>query len=180
MNPTTDVFEKRVAALEGGGDAHHPHTGRGRRRNRLHHLALRRHLQSFPLHAAAPGHQGQVCRCRRFRRAARPHQLENPRPLHRDPRQPQARHRRHRTSRCHRPRAQAPARHRQHLGLACSCPAHRVGRGHRRQFGHQIPRRPRHGHRRRHCRRRQVRLGCLGPLQGLYRARSFLPRPPLH
>ena len=57
MNPTMDVFEKRIAALEGGvggagarvragrGDARHPHARSGRRRDRLRHLALRRHLQ---------------------------------------------------------------------------------------------------------------------------------------
>ena len=65
MNPTTDVFEKRVAALEGGAAALATASGQaaetltitharhGRRRDRLHHLALRRHLQSVPLHAAA-------------------------------------------------------------------------------------------------------------------------------
>ena len=70
MNPTTDVFEKRVAALEGGaaglatasGQAaetlDHHHAGARGRRDRLHHVALRRHLQPLPLHAAEAGHQG--------------------------------------------------------------------------------------------------------------------------
>ena len=65
MNPTTDVFEKRIAALEGGiaglalasGQAAETLTiitlACGRRRDRLHHFALRRHLQPLPLHAAA-------------------------------------------------------------------------------------------------------------------------------
>ncbi len=56
MNPTTDVFEKRVAALEGGAAALATASGqaaetlgdydarRRGRRDRLHHLALRRHL----------------------------------------------------------------------------------------------------------------------------------------
>ena len=45
--------------------------------------------------------------------------------------------------------------------LAGAGAAHRVGRGHRGQLGHQVPRRPRHGHRRRDCGCRQVRLGRL-------------------
>ena len=68
MNPTTDVFEKRIAALEGGvaglatglgtggRDAGDPHAGVGGRRDRLHHIALRGHLQPLPLHAAQAGH----------------------------------------------------------------------------------------------------------------------------
>ncbi len=83
MNPTTDVFEKRVAALEGGAAALATASGqaaetltittlaKARRGDHLHHFALRRHLQPVPLHAAPAGHRGQVCRCRRLRRPAR-------------------------------------------------------------------------------------------------------------
>ncbi len=110
MNPTTDVFEKRVAALEGGAAALATASGqaaetltitdtrRGGRRDRLHHFALRRHLQPLPLHAAEAGHQGEICRRRRLRRPARRHQRQNPRRLHRDAGQSQARRRRHRDS----------------------------------------------------------------------------------
>ena len=72
MNPTTDVLEKRIAALDGGvgrpggrqrpvGDhacaaEHRP----GRRRDRLRRQPLRRHLQPLPLHVPAPRHQGEV------------------------------------------------------------------------------------------------------------------------
>ncbi len=78
MNPTTDVFEKRVAALEGGvaalatasGQAaetlDRDHAGLRGRGDRLHHLALRRNLQPVPLHAAQAGHHGSFRRCRRL------------------------------------------------------------------------------------------------------------------
>ena len=93
MNPTTDVFEKRVAALEGGvggsgdglrpggGNPGHHHARRGRRRDRLHHLALRRHLQPVPLHPAAPGHHGALRRCRRLRRPPRAPSTPRPAPF---------------------------------------------------------------------------------------------------
>ena len=89
MNPTTDVFEKRVAALEGGaaglatasGQAAETltitHPRSGRRRDCFHDFALWRHLQPLPLHAAPARHQRAVCRCRRFRRPARCHQRED-------------------------------------------------------------------------------------------------------
>ena len=91
MNPTTDVFEKRIAALEGGvaglalasGQAAETltitHARLGGRRNRLHHLALRRNLQSVSLHPAQARHQGEVCRRRRLRRAARVPSTRRPR-----------------------------------------------------------------------------------------------------
>ena len=62
MNPTTDVFEKRVAALEGGvgGARDRERAGRpvpralddraGRRQHRLDELPLRRHLQPVQGH----------------------------------------------------------------------------------------------------------------------------------
>ena len=78
MNPTTDVFEKRVAALEGGVAGLATASGQaaetltlttlavGGRRDCLHDLALWRHLQPVPLHAAAAGHHGAVCGRGRF------------------------------------------------------------------------------------------------------------------
>jgi len=68
MNPTNDVFEKRVAALEGGvaglatasGQAAETltldHAGSGGRRDYLHHFALWRNLQPLPLHLSQAGH----------------------------------------------------------------------------------------------------------------------------
>ena len=52
-----------------------------------------------------------------------------------------------------------PADRRQHHRDAVPHPAVRVRRRHRRPLGHQVPGRPRHGHRRDHRRRRHVRLG---------------------
>ncbi len=83
MNPTTDVFEQRVAALEGGVAAlatcqrpgravpRHLDDRPGRRQHRLHELPLRRHVQPVQGDAAAPGHRREVRR-RRQRRAASP------------------------------------------------------------------------------------------------------------
>ena len=51
-----------------------------------------------------------------------------------------------------------PADRRQHGGHALAHPPVRVGRRHRRALGHQVHRRPRHVDRRRHRRRRHLRL----------------------
>ena len=68
MNPTTDVFEKRIAALEGGVGAlavasgqaaitlFHPEYRPGGRRDRLRHQPVRRNLRPVrptPCHAWA-------------------------------------------------------------------------------------------------------------------------------
>ena len=84
MNPTQSVFEERIADLEGGvgalaaglrpggRDPGHPEPGRGRRPHRLLALALRRHLQPLPLHAAQARDQGRLRRRpRRPRRSGR-------------------------------------------------------------------------------------------------------------
>ena len=77
MNPTTDVFEKRIAALEGGvgGARHRLRPGgavpgprddrRSRRQHRLDELPLRRHLQPVQGRAAAARHRREVRRRRR-------------------------------------------------------------------------------------------------------------------
>ena len=79
MNPTTDVFEKRVAALEGGVAALATASGQaaqflaitdarpGRRQHRLDELPLRRHLQPVQGDAAAARHRREVRRRRRRR-----------------------------------------------------------------------------------------------------------------
>ena len=51
---------------------------------------------------------------------------------------------------------------RQHLGLAGAGAAHRVGRRYRGQLSHQVSRRPRPGYRRGYRGRRQIRLGRSG------------------
>ena len=83
MNPTQAVFEERVASLEGGvaalavasGQAAETispvEPGRERRPHRLLGLALRRHLQPVPLHAAQARDRGHLRRRpRRPRRVA--------------------------------------------------------------------------------------------------------------
>ena len=67
MNPTTDVFEQRIAAIEGGtgalarslraGGDHAGAAGHhaGGRRDRVGQQPLRRHLPALPLHVAEAG-----------------------------------------------------------------------------------------------------------------------------
>ena len=69
MNPTTDVLEKRLAALDGGVGALAVASGQAaitfavlnitqrRAEHRLRQLPLRRHLQPVPLHAAQARHR---------------------------------------------------------------------------------------------------------------------------
>ena len=79
-----------------------------------------------------------------------------------------------------RPRARHPGHRRQHLRPA-PLPADRVGRRHRRPLGHQVDRRPRHRDRRRGRGQRQVRLGGVAALQGRLRGSGrVLPRRQLH
>jgi hypothetical protein len=76
MNPTSDVFEQRIAALEGGVAA--VATSPARRRSSWRSppsprpattscppACLRRHLQPVQGHPAAPGHRREVRRGRR-------------------------------------------------------------------------------------------------------------------
>ena len=91
MNPTTGVFEERVAALEGGvgalgarvrpggRDAVDPQPRPRRPEHRqLEHEPLRRHLQPVPLHAAQAGHHGEVRRRVRPRRTTPPRSTTTP------------------------------------------------------------------------------------------------------
>ena len=79
MNPTTAVFEERVASLEGGvgalatgeragGAVHRAHQPAGRRRrDRGGQHALRRHLHAVRRQLPPPGHQHDLRRARRSR-----------------------------------------------------------------------------------------------------------------
>ena len=99
MNPTTDVFEQRVAALEGGmagaGDLQrtggavpgdHQPARAGRRDGRRQH-ALRRHLHAVRRQLPPHRHQREVRRARRSRKFPQGHHAENARRLRRDHRQ---------------------------------------------------------------------------------------------
>ena len=103
MNPTTDVFEKRVAALEGGAAALATASGQAAETLAITTLAAAGeeivsttslyggtyNLFHYTLPQAR--HQGAVCGRGRLRRTARGHQRQDPRRLHRDAGQSQAR-----------------------------------------------------------------------------------------
>ena len=193
MNPTTDVFEQRIAALEGGvggagprvraggRDADDPQPRQRRRRHRLDHQPLRRHLQPVPLHAAqASGIDGPLRRRQRDPEDFARRSTTAPRRLHRDDRQPAARRPRHRRHRRRRPRQRPPAHHRQHVRPAPVQPiehgADIVVHSATKFIG---------GHgtvdRRRRRRRRQVRLGRQRRVPGDFTEPDpSLPRRELH
>ena len=193
MNPTTDVLEKRIAALEGGvgalafasgqaaRDAGHPQHRQRRRRDRLHHQPLRRHLQPLPLHPAQAGDHGQLRRAERRRRRARrsppktkavySETIGNPDLLTLDIAG-------RRRGRPRRRRAADPRQHAAHARTWCGRFEHGadivVHSATKFIGGHGT------SHRRHHRRRRHVRLEGVGPLPRLHRARPELPRPGLH
>ena len=178
MNPTTDVFEKRVAALEGGAAALATASGQaaetlaittlasagdeivsttslyGGTYNLFHHTLPR--LGILVRFVDADDFDGLRAAINAKTRAVYTETLGNPKLDVADIEKLAAIAHEHKlpliidnTSR-----------------LAGAGAAHRVGRGHRGQLGHQVSRRPRHGHRRRDCGCGQVRLGRLRPLQG--------------
>ncbi len=170
MNPTNDVLEKRIAALEGGvgGAGAGERAGglrllaaeprQGRRQRRLLDRPLRRHLEPVRQHAQGPGHRGPL------RRSGRPgefrprHRRPHPRLLRRDAAEPEADRLPDRGGRGDRPAVRHPADHGQHRG-ADPDPAVRSRRGDHRLFLDQIPRRPRHLDRRPPGRQRHLPLG---------------------
>ena len=169
MNPTTDVFERRVAALEGGVAAVATSSGqaaetlailnlaRSGRVDRLHDLALRRHLGPLRPHAPAPRHHDRGSstppdpRARPRRRGDR---RDDAGRLRRDGRQPAPRRPGLPRPRGRRPRRRRPARRRQHVRHAAPLPPHRPRRRRRPPLRHEVDRRARHGDRRGRRRRR--------------------------
>ena len=199
MNPTQGALEARLNALEGGcttaigipgtlvvvvrpggRDARDPHAVRvGRSPGRVG-LAVRRHVQPAPLHAAEDGHHRHVHRRpRRPRGVARGDPAEHEGVLRRGARQPAQQLPRHRGHRRGGARERHPVHRRQHRADAVPRAADQVGRRHRRPLAHQVHRWPRHVDRRVDHRRRHVRLRRVGPLPELHRARPELPRPRL-
>ena len=93
MNPTTDIFEKRVAAIEGGTGALAVASGQAadiprptndnssRRRNSCSQQPLRRNLQPTPLHLPKTGQKSHVCRLPKTQRIQKSHNTQNPRNL---------------------------------------------------------------------------------------------------
>ena len=164
----------------GRPDPRHPQPGRDGRPHRVVRVALRRHLQPLPLHAAEDGHHGHLRRRpRRSRRVARRGAGQHQGLLRRDDPEPEERRVRHRRRGRGGPRQRRAADRRQHRPDAVPDPAAGVGGRHRRAQPDQVHRRSRHLDRRRHRRRGHVRLRRFGPLPEPHRARSELPRPRL-
>ena len=170
MNPTCDVLEKRLAALEGGaaalalclgpGGVHllRSQPVPGRRQFRQLDRSLRRHLEPVRQHAHGARRRGPLRRSGRPGSLRARHRRTHPLLLRRDAAQPEAAGLPDPRSRRNRPPARRAADHRQH-GCADHLQAARSWRRHRDVFDHQVHRRPRHLHRRLGGRWRQFRLG---------------------
>ena len=176
MNPTQAVLEERVAALEGGTAALAVASGHAaqvlvfhnlmqpgrqfrRRQQALWRLdqPVRPCLQELWLGGALGRHQRPLD-------LRKPDRRQDQGDLHREPCQSGRHLRRHREDRRHRAQARPAADRRQHAGLALSDPADRARRRHRRPFADQVHRRPRQFDRRRHRRRRHLRLVEVGQI----------------
>ena len=187
MNPTVAVLEERIASLEGGSGAVAFASGLAAQAAVFftllqpgdHVLASRalyggsltqlKHLfrkLSVDLDLVDPADLGA------WRRAAA---AADQGALRRDDRQPGGDRARSRGRLGDRPRARCAADRRQHVRDALPLPAARLRRGHRGALGDEVPRRPRHVHR-----RSRRRLGTLRlverPLPGRRRALPGLPR----
>ena len=157
MNPTTGVFEERVAALEGGvgrarprvrpggGDARDPQPRPRRPEHRQQLQPLRRDLQPVPLHAAQAGHQGPVRRRLATRRTTPPPSTTTRALLYLEtignPRLDVAGHPRHRRRR---PRRRPAARSSTTPAPPLLAPPDRARRRHRHPLRHEVDRRARH------------------------------------
>ena len=182
MNPTTDVFEKRVAALEGGAAALATASGQAAETLAITTLAEPAKRSSQPLRSTVAPTISFTTPCRvsgsrsasstltTLTACAPPSTI---RPAPSTPRLSAIPSSTSPTS-----RRLAAIAHEHGLPLIIDnttpppalVPTDRMGRRYRRQLRHQVPRRPRHGDRRRDRRCRQVRLGSVRPLQRLHRA----------
>ena len=170
MNPTTDVFEQRVAALEGGVAALGLASGQAAETLSILNLAragdnivvvvvaVRRDLQPVHPHPAEDRHHDDLRRRQRPVGLRAGDQRADQGRLPRADRQPAAGRPRPRLDRRRRPRPRRPGHRRQHVRPA-DRPADQARRGHRHPLGDEVDRRPRHGDRRRGRGRRHVRLG---------------------
>ena len=175
MNPTTDVLEKRIAALEGGVGRARPRVGPGgghlraaddhRGRPERHQLdrPLWRHVQPVRAHVPAVRAAGEVCRPSRAGVVRKADRCRYPRHLLRVRRQSGGQRHGFRRARRDRPPPRHPVDRRQHGALPVPLPTVRARRGHRRALADQVPRRPRQQHRRRAGRFRQPFPGRITP-----------------
>ena len=191
MNPTQDAVEQRIAALEGGvGGAARRRPARPRRpsacstsprpvttsssSSALYGGTVNLLKYTFPKLGdrgdlrRRPGRPGRVAGC-----GAPQHEGV----LRRDDRQPQGRGARHRRRGRRGARGGRPARRRQHDRDAVPHPPARARRRRRHPLGDEVPRWPRHVDRRRHRRRRHLRLRPgRREVPELQHARGELPR----
>lgn len=141
---------RRAGFGAGRRDARDPDAGRGRGPHRVLPVAVRRHLQPLPSHAAPVRHRGDV-----RRGPGRPGGLAGRGPaqhegvLRRDARQSARRRAGRPGRRGHRARGRGAAHRRQHRAHPLPAAADRARRGHRGPLGDQVPRRARHDDRRR-------------------------------
>ena len=164
-----------------GGDAPRDRDHRGcRRAHRRFVRAVRRLAQPPLLHPAPLRHRDDVRRPARPRRVPRRHPPRNPARVQRDPRQPRSRRARHSRRRRGRTRRGPAAAPRFDVHHAVSPAPVRPRGGPRLPLGDEVPRRPRHRHRRGARRRRHLRLGRLGPVPDPDRTLRGLPRPGVH
>ena len=175
--PARDPRHARGVVRAGRPDAGHPQPRPVGRPSGVVGLALWRHVQPVPLHAAEGGDRGHVRqRSSRSRRVARRGAAEHEGVVRRDAAEPEERRARHRGRGRRGARRGHPPHGRQHGADSVPDPAARVGRRHRRAQPHEVPRRTREFDRRGDRRRRHVRLRGLGPVPELHRARPELPR----
>lgn len=188
-NPTTDVLERRLAALEGGSACVCFASGMAAEAavaftlcktgdeivcatalyGGTHTLFADRLPERF-------GIATRLVDIDDFAAVERAHQRKNPHALFRIHRQPQHGDPGYRAPVPDRARARRARGVRQHLWHALSDAARPVGRGHRGAFGHQIHRRARQFHRRRGHRYGFVPLEGQSALRGFQRAGSHQPR----
>ena len=177
MNPTNDVLEKRVAALEGGVAALALASGQAASAFAVQNLARAgdNFVSSTDLYGGTWNLFANTLKDQgievRFVDPDRPGGFPRAPPTTRTRAyyaetlpNPKLTVLPDRRGRRHRPPARHSADHGQHRGAAAVPPV-RPWRGGRRLFDHEISRRPRHLDRRHHRRRRQFRLGgaCRAP-----------------
>ena len=161
MNPTTDVFERRIAALEGGVAAVATSSGQAAQTLALLNLAQAGDtiVSSSALYGGTftlfqhtlprLGIRTKFVDANDVRAGRGRDRRDDARRLRRDDREPEARRARLPRARGRRARGGRPARRRQHVRDAAPLPADRARRRRRRPLGHEVDRRTRHRDRRR-------------------------------
>ena len=187
-NPTVAVLEERMAALEGGVGAIATASGQAA----LHlavatlmdagsHIvasggALRRLAQPARLHAEKVRHRDDFCFAPRSGKFSQSHKSEYAPAVRRNAGQSGTRRPRHPGGLEDRARGRPAAAGGRDLHHAVPDEALRAGRRPAVPLGHQVPRRPRHRHRRRAGRLGPLRLGEERQISAAHRALCRLPQ----